>query len=134
MLEYVMAILIQLGSMGQMSNNDLNPKKEEPFIVQKLDTISVVHVKDGAELVFFFDFIQGEWSVLDHRWLAADMITNITNDGKFTLYWRDDGDSCYRLMVADHYYETWVEESPLAIQHNRPWFARLLAPGLRGGK
>jgi hypothetical protein len=101
----------------------------ESFVEQSVDTIAVVHVKDGAEMAFFFDFVQGEWACLDHRWLATDMLPGRVGD-RWSLAWRDDGDSCWRLMLAEHWYETWVDESPLAEVNNRPWFRRLLVPGL----
>lgn len=105
----------------------------ERYVEQHVDTISVVHVRDGAELIFFYDFVQGEWSCLDHRWLAGDMLVGRQGE-RWTLAWHDDGDSCWRLMIADRWYETWTDESPLAGQHNRPWFVRLLAPGLSQGE
>lgn len=102
----------------------------ECLVEEHVDTIAVVHVKDGAEMVFFFDFVQNEWVCLDHRWLASDMVSGRVGK-QWSLAWRDDGDSCWRLMTADHWFETWEDESPLSAQHNRPWFARLLVPGLK---
>lgn len=101
----------------------------ERFVGQTVDTISVVHIKDGADLIFFWDFVQGEWACLDHRWLTTDMALSF-DDRHWNLFWHDDNDSCWRLMKATHWIESWEDESPLAGQHNRPWFARLLAPGL----
>ncbi len=44
------------------------------LVEEHIDSIAVVHVEDGAQLVFFFDFVQGDWVCLDHRWLASDMV------------------------------------------------------------
>jgi len=101
----------------------------ERSVVEEIDTIAVVHVADGAEMVFLFAFVQGEWTCLDHRWLATDMLPGRVGD-RWSLCWRDDGDECWRFLLADHWFETWSDESPLAINNNRPWFARLLCPGL----
>jgi hypothetical protein len=100
------------------------------FVEEHVDSIAVVHVRDGAELVFFFDFVQQEWVCLDHRWLASDMACGRAGD-RWSLFWHDDGDDCWRLITADHWFETWQPDSPLSAQQNRPWFARLLAPGLK---
>jgi len=101
-----------------------------PIVTEDVDTIAVCHVADGAELVFFFSEIQGEWACLDHRWRAADM-THGRDGDRWMLAWHDDGDSCYRVIRAAHWIESYEPESPLAINHNKPWFARLCAPGLK---
>ena len=102
---------------------------DEPLVVEEVDAIAICHVADGAELVFFFCTVQGEWTCLDHRWLAADMAPRF--DGRrFSLAWHDDGDSCYRVIRSAAWIESWERENPLAEIRNRPWFARLLVPGL----
>lgn len=100
-----------------------------PIVVEDVDTIAVCHILDGGEIVVFFAPIQGDWACLDHRWLSADMAPGRDGD-RWTLAWYDDGDSCFRLIRAACWIETWERESPLAIINNRPWFARLCAPGL----
>ena len=98
----------------------------ECYVEEHVDTIAVVHVNDGAEMVFFFDFVQNEWVCLDHRWLASDMVPGRVGK-QWSLAWRDDGDSCWRLMLADHWFETWEDESPLRPNTTAPgspgcWF------------
>lgn len=100
------------------------------LVEEHIDSIAVVHVEDGAQLVFFFDFVQGDWVCLDHRWLASDMVAARV-DAQWSLTWHDDADDCWRVITADHWFESWEAESPLCAQQNRPWFARLLAPGLK---
>lgn len=104
----------------------------ERLVVQHVDTISIAHVADGAELVFFWDHVQGVWSCLDHRWLASDMACIYDAEAEqWQLSWYDEGDDCRRYVHASHWIESWETDNPLAAIHNRPWFAKLLVPGLK---
>lgn len=113
-----------------------------PLVEQSIDTIAVCHVDDGAVLIFFFDRVQGEWTCLDHRWVAGDMAISYDSGPStgpdadhrqshpFTLAWRDDSDSCHRLIRAAAWIESCERTSPLAVECDKPWHARLLEPGL----
>ena len=100
------------------------------FVYQEVDTVAVAHVRDGAELVFFFDYVQGEWGLLDHRWLIDSMGVGFY-ESRWLLFWYDDGDRRWRLVSTKRWVETWEQESPLAANQNRPWFRRALVPGLK---
>lgn len=111
-----------------------------PLVEQSIDTIAVCHVNDGSVLIFFFDRVQGEWTCLDHRWIAGDMRAEYDSRAgraadhrqshPFTLAWRDDADSCHRLIRAAAWVESRERTSPLADECDKPWHARLLEPGL----
>lgn len=100
------------------------------IVVEDIDTIAVCHVADGAQLVFFFARVQGEWACLEHRWITCDMTPGRSGD-KFTLAWRDDCDGCHRLVRAAAWIESWEAENPLTEVNGRPWFRQLLNPGLK---
>ena len=101
-------------------------------VTEDVDTIAVCHVADGAELIFFFAEIQGEWACLDHRWASPDMAPRISPEG-FELAWLDESEwpHCYRIVRAPAYVETHERVSPLAERNDRPWFVQLLEPGLK---
>lgn len=101
-----------------------------PIVKQHIDTISIVHLEDDINFIFFFDTVQGEWVILDYRW-QPDYIVFTYIDKNFGLFWRDDSDSCWRYVTSSHWIESWELESPLVEQNNRPWFARLLTCGLK---
>lgn len=99
------------------------------IVVEDIDTIAVCHVADGPQLVFFFARVQGEWSCIEHRWIACDMTPGRSGD-KFTLAWRDDTDGCHRLVRSAAWIESWEAESPLA-NNDKPWWVRMCAPGFK---
>ena len=102
------------------------------FVEQEIDTIAVAHIGNGSDIIFFFDFVQNEWQILDHKWLASGMSVRLNSeDNKWHLFWYDSGDACWRNIIAANWYETWENESPFAENNNKPWFARAIAPGLK---
>lgn len=101
-----------------------------PLVEQEVDCISVAHIDDGVSLVFFWARVQGEWVCLDHRWRSSEMAVS-RSGGRFVLAWPDDCDSCYRVVFADAWIESWERQSPLAAESDKPWHARLLEPGLK---
>jgi len=112
------------------ADSSVDPTPGIQTVEQEVELISVAHVGDGAELVFFWAPVQGEITCLDHRWLSREMIV-VFAGGCWTLAWLDsNGDSCYRIVRSRHWAESWERESPLAEQNQRPWFRQLCAPGL----
>ncbi len=101
-----------------------------PVVEQSVETISVAHLNDGVELVFFWTLVQGEWTCLDHRWVSTNMVVTRDRDG-WLLAWPDESENCYRMVRATCWVESWESESPLAEQNQRPWFRQLLNPGLK---
>lgn len=106
---------------------------EPPMVEQTVAAVSVAHVADGAELLFFWDDVQGEWTCLDHRWFASDMRVGRDDEGHWSLTWLDydGGVTSFRVVRTRCWIETWEHESPLAVDHGKPWFRRLLCPGLK---
>lgn len=100
-----------------------------PVVEQRVEAISIAHLNDGAELVFFWALVQGQWTCLDHRWLSANMVLRRDGAG-WRLEWPDDGVDCYRVVHTACWVESWEIDSPLAEERRRPWFRRLLNPGL----
>lgn len=109
------------------------PAPAAPLVIDDVDTIAICHSAESGDLIFFFGLIQGEWGVVDHRWPVRDMQAG--HDGqRFTLSWLDESEyeaHCFRLVRALAWIESWQAESPLAERNARPWFAQMLAPGLR---
>ncbi len=101
-----------------------------PVVEQSVECISIAHLSDGIDLVFFWTTVQGEWTCLDHRWASTSMA--VTRDGsEWLLQWPDESDNCYRLVRTSCWVESWETENPLAEQNQRPWFRQLLTPGLK---
>ena len=105
----------------------------EPSVEEEVECISVAHVGDGAELVFFWSLVQGNWTCLDHRWISDGMSISRRGD-EWALAWNDENERCYRTVRTKCWVESWERESPLAEQKQRPWFRRMLCPGLRQPK
>ena len=103
-----------------------------PLVVDDVDLIAVAHLPGDEILVFFFSRVQNSWTCIDHRWACLEMNPRISADG-FEISWLDESESphCYRLVRAPAYVESWEPESPLAQNHNKPWFVRLVEPGLK---
>lgn len=101
-----------------------------PLVDQTVECISVAHLGDGVELVFFWSLVQGEWTCLDHRWASGGMSLS-RRDGEWALAWVDENENCYRVVRTTCWVESWEDYNPLAEQNQRPWFRQLLHPGLR---
>ena len=101
-----------------------------PLVDQRVECISVAHLGDGVELVFFWSLVQGEWTCLDHRWVSSSMSLSRCGD-EWVLAWADENENCYRLLRTHCWVESWEQNNPLAEQNQRPWFRQLLHPGLR---
>lgn len=127
---HAIALLFALAAPGQMTPEDLiDDGQRWPAVVQEVDCISVAHVEGGAELVLFWAEVQGEWTCLDHRWIAEDMVVQ-QRGGETALWWKDWSDSCYRLVRTNRYLESWERESPFAANAGQPWFARVAGMGV----
>lgn len=97
------------------------------LIEQDVEMISVAHCADGAELVFFWDFVQGDFTLLDYKYIS-DMI--IWSDGLETsIYWHDN--NCYRLITTKCWAESWEDENPTSLINRGAWFVRIVMPGLK---
>lgn len=107
----------------------LAPAAGIPLVEQTVDFVSVAHLGDGTNLLFFFAPVQGEITCLDHRWLASDMAVHRAGD-EWVLSWTDESRACYRVIRARHWLESWEATSPLAEMNARPWFRQACAPGL----
>jgi hypothetical protein len=123
-----MFALIVVAALGQsersLSHGSL------PFVDQTVECVSVAHLGDGVELAFFWSFVQGEWTCLDHRWVTTAMSLSRRGD-EWLLAWADENESCYRLVRTKCWVESWEHDNPLIEQNQRPWFRQLLHPGLR---
>lgn len=100
------------------------------FAEQTVECISVAHLSDGAELIFFWDLVQDDWTCLDHRWAGSAMIV-AHEDSLWVLHWSDESENCYRVVRTRRWVESWESENPLSDQNQRPWFRQLLNPGLK---
>jgi hypothetical protein len=110
---------------------DPEPNEQElPLVEQTVDCISVAHQAEGADLIFFWDRVQGEWTCLDYRWASSAMAVSRHCEA-WRLAWLDDGDGCYRVVASRYWIESWEPESPLAEQNCKPWFRQLAHPGLK---
>lgn len=105
---------------------------QAPLVVceQDVELISVAHLDGCGELVFFHDFVQGELTRLDHRWLASTAFVH-WDGAAWVLSWEDECDHCYRVVRAPIFVESWEAENPLNEINQRPWFRQLLEVGLR---
>jgi len=101
-----------------------------PVVEQECELISVAHLSDGAELVFFWSQVQSEWTCLDHRWCHSSMRVGRSGDA-WRLEWEDDSEHCYRVVTTPIWVESWESGNPLSDQNQRPWFRQLLNPGLK---
>jgi hypothetical protein len=101
-----------------------------PIVEQTVEFVSVAHLADGAELIFIWADVQGEITVLGHRWLNSGMGVHRSGD-EWVLAWEDEGDSCYRVIHTRHWLESWENENPLAAEHGKPWFRQLCEAGLK---
>lgn len=101
-----------------------------PVVEQDCELISVAHLSDGAEIVFFWADVNGIWTCLDHRWAGSGMVVS-GDSGNWLLQWQDDGEDCYRIVRTPRWVESWESENPLSDQNQRPWFRQLLHPGLK---
>lgn len=124
------AAILLLASLAGQYDFWQQPDAPLPIVEQTVECVSVAHLDDGVELVFFWASVQGEWTCLDHRWLSSDMVLGQVDDA-WLLQWKDAGENCYRVVRARCYVESWETESPLAEQNARPWFRQLLEPGLK---
>lgn len=104
------------------------PPAEMPVVVDSCDLISVAHCDDGARLIFFWSTVNGDWMLIDHRWYDGEMAVSRSGD-HWSLAWPDA--DCYRIVESRQWVESAEAESPLVAENGRPWFARLLEPGLR---
>lgn len=120
---FLLLLSFSFQEWGNWEPNDI-------FVEQTVDTIGIVHLDSGTEFVYFFDFVQKEWTILDSRWISGEM--SYSFDGsKHKLFWWDTNDSCWRLITSTHFIETWTNKNPLTERNNAPWFAQLLQPGLK---
>ena len=101
-----------------------------PVVEQAVECISVAHLTENVELIFFWDRVQGEWTCLDHRWASTAMTLSRQGDA-WQLAWSDDAESCYRVVTTKLWVESWEPENPLAEQNRRPWFRQIANPGLK---
>jgi len=103
-----------------------------PIVEQEVDFISVAHLPDNVQLLFFWDRIQGEMATLDYRWMPSDYALEMVDDFWY-LGWEDwnGGAQCYRVIKTKHWVESWESESPLNPIQQRPWFAQILFVGLK---
>lgn len=103
-----------------------------PFNVivdERVDTIAICH-SENCEFAYFFDFVQGSWSVIDHRCISSEF--QVQRDGAdWVLTFDDWGDECYRSVRAANWIETWQPMSPREEENQRPWFRQQVEPGLR---
>lgn len=99
------------------------------LVDERVDTIAIFH-SENAEFAYFFDFIQGDWSVIDHRVISSEF--RVYRDGAdWVLTFDDWGDECLRAVRAEHWFEVWQEASPREEENQRPWFRQQAEPGLR---
>lgn len=101
-----------------------------PFVEQAVECISVAHLAENVELIFFWDRVQGEWTCLDHRWASSAMALSRRGE-TWRLAWSDDAEGCYRVVTTRLWIESWEPENPLAEQNQRPWFRQIANPGLK---
>ncbi|HEV7223587.1 MAG TPA: hypothetical protein VGN42_12850 [Pirellulales bacterium] len=123
-----MFVLILIAALGQ--SEGIPGHGSVPVVDQRVECISVAHLGDGVELVFFWSLVQGEWTCLDHRWVSSSMSLSRCGD-EWVLAWADENENCYRLLRTHCWVESWEPNNPLAEQNQRPWFRQLLHPGLR---
>lgn len=120
----------QLGAGWIWSEAGWSVPHPQHIVEQTVDLISVAHVKDGQQQLYFWALVQNEWALLDYRHLPSE--SAVCQDGNDTVvFFLDQSDNCFRSIRSTHWLETWEDESPMASQHGRPWFARLLCPGLK---
>ena len=124
-----MLTLMLVAVLGQSPEITANSGKM-PIVEQTVECISIAHLSDGAELVFFWELVQGEWTCLDHRWAASNMVV-ARDENQWTLQWCDESENCYRIVHSACWVESWESENPLSDQNQRPWFRQLLNPGLK---
>lgn len=101
-----------------------------PLVEQTVECISIAHLEDGISIVFFWDFVQDDWTCLDHRWLSPVMVLAF-GDGGWILAWPDENENCFRVIRTRCYVESWERSNHLVEVNARPWFRQLLNPGLR---
>jgi len=101
-----------------------------PLVEQHVECVSVAHLPNGGDAVFFWDIVQGQWAYLDHRWLSDQMDVRWDRDS-WVLSWPDESEGCHRRVRTPLWVESWESDSPLAEQAARPWFCRMTAVGLK---
>lgn len=104
---------------------------EMPLVEQDVELISISHLSTGATLVFFFDFVQGEWTLLEHRHTVPwnEFSLRHAPDGVFLSFF-DYQDSCFRVMRANAWVETWDEWDPTGTP-GTIWWRNGLEPALK---
>lgn len=100
-----------------------------PTVEQHVAAISASRLPDGSLQFFFWDVVQGEWAFVDHRFEDASMAVGFC-DGHWRLAWQD-GEGCYRIVSCDCWIETRETSDPREGEHQKAWFRRLCAAGLR---
>ena len=98
-------------------------------VEQDVELVAVHHIADGSEFVGFFAFVQDSWTMLDHRCGRPDWSAQWAGD-RWTFFFDDDSDGCYRVIRARCWVECWSDGDPRRSDLDGPWFVRLLEPGL----
>lgn len=126
---YVVTILAAL-CLGGQNSADREDERPLPLVEQQVECVSIAHLSNGGDAVFFWDVVQGQWAYLDHRWMSDQMYVQWDRDA-WVLSWTDDSEGCYRRVRTTLWVESWELDSPLAEQASRPWFCRMTAVGLK---
>ena len=84
-------------------------------VEQTVEMVAIHHLENGSKFVFFFDFVQGQWTLLAHRWGFPDSGIYWTGEVWSFDFW-DESDSCYRVIRAKCWAECWSEKTPARMK------------------
>jgi hypothetical protein len=102
------------------------------YVEQEIECLSIAHLSDSYTRVFFWDMVQGEFTLLAVIAMPGDFqCYDSDTEHAISVCYLDHYACAFRVIKAKTFIESWEKEDPLTSNRNQPWFAQLLCPGLK---